>query len=533
MAEIDGDSSLTSLRFVQRRTRGYTLAIEPSGQVTIGAETTVNCIAGVGKLLDLVLRALDEQRPFDPLEREYLPKHPLRYHYMPGHFGNSFEVCSPGEMLRYLEDLALSGANGYGDWFDVNDMPDPYHPHVYCSTSMSLWQKKKQWLQMSSRLGFRNYLAAKTNLGYLDQMRPEWVGTRGPGRVQGQVLCPSNPEARAVGMNNLRNVFADLSSSGVDIERVSYGPYDDGGCACDKCQPYYPVFLSQVSEAHPRLQEYYPSLRGNLGGWWLGDEEFVQVREFAQGPAREWLAGFNFSASYGVFEVPDISGAIGDVPLSFFLHISYSGDRRDVYYKSGVHSGARRIQSVIRSFESRRCHGFVTYNETFGDHFNAFVAGQLAWDPDRDVREIAEFYGRLILGLRGEALQQTVEVLLDMESLDEDKASDWTETLRKVRENVATHGRQQWAFEHILKKAEIMHLDHQITHGGTDRLELMKARIDITERLWRDDYGLGIMRHAFVPDLMMPDWYQTDYRSQARPEEDWCARNVGTINKEA
>lgn len=532
LGELPEKLPMSALRLVQRSGDGFWLQVDAAGHVTIGAAESVNFIAGVGKLLELVLESVDVRRPLAPVEREYLPKHSLRCHYLPGHFGNAFEVCSPGEMFRYLEDLALSGANGYGDWFDVNDMPDPYHSHVYCSNSMSLWQKKKQWLHFSTRLGMGNYLAAKTNLGYLDQMRPEWVGVRGA-RVQGQILCPSNPDARAVGMGNLRAVFDDLSSSGVKIERVSYGPYDDGGCACEKCQPYYSVFLGQVAQAHPMLQKYYPSLVGYLGGWWLGPEEFAQVREFVGGSARDWFAGFNFSASYDVFEVPDLRPSLGEVPLGCFLHLSFSGDRRDVYYKSGGHSAPRRIQSVIRSFEPAGCHGFVSYNETFGDHFNAFVAGKLAWDPDLDIRQIAEFYGRLILGLRGPALQKTVDVLLEMESLDEASAAEWERTLSSVRGRIVTHPRQKWAYEHLVKKARLIALDHRITSEEPSRAvqELMEERIRVTEELWRDDYGLGVMRHAFVPDLMMPDWYRA--RQHVRPGDDWCVRNVGAMNKDA
>jgi hypothetical protein len=35
------------------------------------------------------------------------PKFPIRIHYMPAHFGNSFEVVWPLEMQRYMEDMAI------------------------------------------------------------------------------------------------------------------------------------------------------------------------------------------------------------------------------------------------------------------------------------------------------------------------------------------------------------------------------------------------------------------------------------------
>ena len=58
----------------------------------------------------------------------------------------------------------------------------------------------------------------------------------------------------------------------------------------------------------------------------------------------------------------------GEAREKSFSHIS-----RDVYTKTGIHSAAERIKSVIGSFESVGCLGFHTYNEGFGDHFNAYA----------------------------------------------------------------------------------------------------------------------------------------------------------------
>ncbi|NCB64290.1 MAG: hypothetical protein EOM52_11960 [Clostridia bacterium] len=128
-------------------------------------------------------------------------------------------------------------------------MPDPYNPHVFCSISMTLWARKKEFLKIAKRLGLDTMLWVAHNVGFVDQMRPEWVGVKShEHRVQGQVLCPSIPQAREVCLQNHKNLFCDLLQSGVEIDKVCFGPYDDGGCACELCQPYYPTFLSMVTE---------------------------------------------------------------------------------------------------------------------------------------------------------------------------------------------------------------------------------------------------------------------------------------------
>lgn len=583
------------LTYVERASEGFVLEVSEDGAVTIGASRRRNFIAGTGEWLRRLLAAEDRWgaeasdskpqhreengHPDGVVEREpqlevgtweIVPAVRDRIHYMPGHFGNSFEICWNGEMHRYLEDLALSGASGYGDWFDPNDMPDPYHPHVYHSTSMFLWRRKKEWLAYSQRLGLDNILVVTPNVGYVDQMRPEWVGVRSAKlHVQGQVLCPSNPKAREVILNNQRRLFEDLRESGIAIRSIVCAPYDDGGCACSSCQPYYPVFLRLVHDIYETISVSYPELEVEICGWWTSEEESKRLLAFAEGPAMGWFGGFQFSAGYGAFSLPgDLADTFGSLALGCFLHIGYSHDRRDVYTQNGVHSAARRLQSMIGSFEQAGCRGFMTYNESFGDHFNAFAAGLLGWNPERDVREIAEFYGRLMFGLRGDALRQLADVLLEMEMLEGERAEGWAAALRSVEPEVRSHRWQKWAFGQIRSKAELMRLDEKIEQGleqsaaglaekpsgagsepkgepllptasraeaqePSSLLALMEERLEETEWLWRGLYGFGVLRHILIPERMLPSWHKT-YEAMKRGAVESSERiRSGTMAEDA
>ncbi|GAA3403581.1 hypothetical protein ACFFNY_06995 [Paenibacillus hodogayensis] len=518
--ETAGEAMPFRLTFAERDTEGYVLDVTAPLEATIGAKRSRNFIAGLGELLNRLLAAADcgeegSVRVTPGLAAglwEEVPQIRDRVHYMPGHFGNSFEVCWSGEMRRYLEDLALAGASGYGDWFDPNDMPDPYNPHVYHSTSMFLWRRKKEWLAYSQQLGLDNVLVVTPNIGYTDQMRPEWVGVRDHKlRVQGQVLCPSNRAAREVILGNQQRLFEDLRRSGIQIAKIVCAPYDDGGCGCAACQPYYPVFLQLVRDVYETVSPLYPELKVDICGWWTSEEESRQLQDLTEGAARDWFGAFQYSASYGVFALPDdIRSKVGGMALGCFLHIGFSHDRRDVYTKTGIHSASRRIQSVLRSFAAADCRGFMTYNESFGDHFNAFAAGLLGWNTERDVREIAEFYGRMMYRLRGAALRKLVDVLLEMEMLDGSRADEWTAALRAVEPEVRTHEWQEWAFGHLYLKAELMRLDEIIgEEPGESAVAAMKERLRLTERLWRRVYGFGVLRHILIPERMLPDWYKT------------------------
>jgi hypothetical protein len=500
-----------------RATAGFALTVA-GRDVLLEASDRREFVAGVGRLLALLRVAADAGQALPQGHWHEEPQYPVRLHYMPGHFGNSFEVAWPAEMKRYVEDLALWGSSGYADWFDPNDMPDPYRPQVYCSTSMSLWQRKKEVLRAAQDLGLDLALAITHNVGFTDQLRPEWVGVRSHRRrVQGQVLCPSIPAARQVCLDNQEHLFCDLAEAGLRLNKLIYAPYDDGGCACDRCQPYYPTFLGMVAQIHDIARRYFPDVRADLCGWWVTDEEMQQVHDFARGPAREWFGAFQFSATYDVFALPDVRPRLGDLPLSSFFHLGFSHDNRDVYIRTGVHAAPRRIQSVIQSFAAQQCLGFNAYNESFGDHFNQFLASQLGRNPDADIAALAADYVRQVFSLRGTALARVVDVLLAMEQLDAAQAEGWMATLRSVQPAVRTPPRQAWVFAQVQLKAELMALDHRIGSGRDWRDEADLApvaswiarRLELSETLWREVYGLGVLRHIFIAARMLPGWYES------------------------
>lgn len=504
------------VRFRSADGDGYELAVEPHG-VTIAAGTTRGFVAGAGELLRKLHRSAESGEGLPEGRSHHVPRFPRRVHYMPAHFGNSFECAWEYEMRRYLEDLALAGAAGYGDWFDPNDMPDPYHPHVFCSTSMSLWQRKKAVLRTSAELGLENVLWVAHNVAFTDQLRPEWLGTRSKEHhVQGQVLCPSNPEARAVCLGNHDNLFRDLAESGVQVDRICYGPYDDGGCACPKCRPYYRTFLGMVEEIHEIVRRYFPNAVADICGWWTTPEEFAQLSSFIEGPARSWFDSFQYSATYGVTAVPDLSDTLPGAAVSAFFHIAHSGDRRDVYLSTGIHSAPERIRSVVRSFEPAGYIGFQSYNESWGDHYNQYLLTRLAWDPELSVEALTDEYVRQSLGLRSEKREDVRNVLIEMESLDASRAAEWRERLHAAEPEVHTPQHQPWAFAHIIEKARLLALDHRIGDGSTwtspqdvePVLPAIRERLHRTDRFWREVYGLGVLRHAFIPERMYPGWYR-------------------------
>ncbi|MBN2557505.1 MAG: hypothetical protein JXB33_01980 [Clostridia bacterium] len=503
--------------FETREAGGYGLYVK-NGHIIISAGSVSEFIAGAGTLLNLIRMSVVNKTALSEMHIEDVPEFSIRTHYMPAHFGNSFEAAWPNEMKRYLEDAVLAGANGYGDWFDPNDMPDPYSPHVYCSKSMSLWEKKKENLRTAKTLGMGTMLVVTHNVAFTDQLRPEWLGKRSRRlRVQGQVLCPSNPAARSVCLKNHDNLFKDLLASGVLLDRIALCPYDDGGCACEKCQPYYPVFLSMAVEILAIAQKYFPAIRLDIIGWWTSEEEMGLLRNFIRSIGEEVFGHFQFNPPYS--RSHDIPGNIreftGDIPLSTFVHIGYSDTREDVYNRYGVHSAPDRLKSLISTFRNVDCSGLNTYNEGFGDHLNMHLSSRLARNPETSVREIILDYCAAMFGCLKEPMESIASILGEMQYSDFSKAGEWYAKLDGLKALIKTPPRQSWAFDHIIIKARLMELDYRIGNRIDWKtpadigpaMNLIEERLELSELLWRDVYGLGVLSHAFIPGRMYPEWY--------------------------
>lgn len=488
-----------------------------NGIAKLSAASVSDFISAAGRLLIHLSKNI-ENVTYDTFI-QVKPAYNIRTHYMPAHFGNSFEAAWPLEMERYLEDAALSGANGYGDWFDPNDMPDPYNPRVYCSKSMNIWEKKKKYFRTAMGLGMETMVVITHNVAFTDQLRPEWEAVHSHKlRVQGQVLCPSIPAARAVCLKNHENLFKDLLASDVHIDRLSFCPYDDGGCACDKCQPYYPTFLSMTKEILEIAQKYFPDIKMDIIGWWTSEVEMTQIKSFVKSLKPGIFGHFQFNPPYSqAHEIPaGLRNFIGDLPLSTFVHIGYSDDRADVYNKYGIHIAPYRLKSLISTFKDIDCEGANTYNEGFNEHLNVFLSSRLLMEPKADTIELLTDYCAWIFGLSGKTLSILVAILDEMQYLSFDKAESWQSKLEMLNPYIKTPPRQEWVFDHIYYKAILMSLDYKIGNGSNWKSSkdiepfqpLIDERIEKSEELWRDVYKLGAVAHIFIPSPMYPNWYK-------------------------
>jgi hypothetical protein len=170
----------------------------PSSLKTV-LSATLALLATVGLSLAALRRGAAESA--NPPPAKSSPPFAVRELYAVGHFGNSYEVMGEYEMRRYLAEAKRWGFNRYADWFDMEDCSDPFAEKGLVLLSHAMWERKKQNFRSAQALGLSCDLVITPNHVYVDQCRPALLAKKGP-KIFGQLICPSQPEARAMILKN-------------------------------------------------------------------------------------------------------------------------------------------------------------------------------------------------------------------------------------------------------------------------------------------------------------------------------------------
>ena len=149
------------------------------------------------------------------------PGFPIRECYCPAHFGNSYEAMGPREMAAYLAEMKWMGFNRYADWMTTTDICNPYTSDATWDLAKEQLDRKKKAFRAAQDLGFGLNLIVTPNHVYLDQLRPHYAAVKKP-KIFGQLVCPSQPEARQLILQNFERWFGDLADAGLAVQRL-YG----------------------------------------------------------------------------------------------------------------------------------------------------------------------------------------------------------------------------------------------------------------------------------------------------------------------
>jgi len=437
--------------------------------------------------------------------------------YAPAHFGNSYEVMGEREMRDMLTEAAYWGFNRYADWFDMSDCADPFAGRPYKLGGV-LWSRKKANFLSTQKAGLACELVITPNHVYLDQVTPERRAVK-KDRIFGQLICPSRADSRQVILDNYRNLFSDLAESGVRLSSLVAAPYDYGGCACSKCQPWILTFAKLCKDIHKIAEEYHPGIEMHFIGWWWSETEHALFADWADREAPGWVKSIALHIPYGETTVSDVRLPKG-CERRAFIHIGY-GDiakPRDIYGHLGPVVAPIRIPETVRSLYDLGVTGFMAYSEGVYEDVNKALVAGLSSGRYKDADAVLDAYAIRYFKASNLQVGKWTSWVKPWGRTFEVDAAKAGEALDKL----SAKWKKGWRLQQWRIKSRLLHIHSQImseTEWTPHRLSLVEDFWAVKENLDRNVYGLGPVRHILSRDFTSLPWYKSWMKRKRENDE--------------
>jgi hypothetical protein len=427
--------------------------------------------------------------------------------YAVGHFGNSYEVMGENEARDVLAETVAWGFNGYEDWFDTDDCKDPYAAgHTYGLGDAQLEWKKIHYATAQS-LGMQLDLTVTPNHVYIDQCLPGLLATKGE-RVQGQLICPSIPEARAMILKVYENLFSDLARSGVRLASINACPYDYGGCRCEKCKPWILTYARLAHEIYEVARKHHPQVKMDMIGWWWKASEHTSFAEWADREAPGWVDHMYLHLPYGATKVADVALPKG-CQRGAFVHISYAeqANPRDMYGHFGPVIAAARLERTVADLKAQGVTALDAYSEGVFDDVNKAILAGLASGQYRTADEVLLAYVERYFGVDAETAPRWVAWLkawgkpFDVDTVK--SAAELADLLKKTPKG-------GWRLKQWELKQQLFAANREIGTGKDwtpRRLAAVERFWAVQEQIHRGVWGLPPQRHIFGRRYTPTTWY--------------------------
>ena len=443
---------------------GYTLRIEKN-RTSICSANKPGLLAGIGHYLRMCIKKQSLVK--EPIELKLKPAIPWRMIYAPGHFRNSYEVASKEEIKELMQEMALWGINMWEEWFDTNDLTNPYGSEIADSHIPKLfWENKKDILLAAQEVGLAIDLWLTPNHVFIDQVkddiiaekrRPENKSRFGPQTIIGNLVCPSKPKAREIILNNYKTLFADLKKTGIKLDLVSFGFYDNGGCFCDACHPWTKTSLLLDKEITDILHYYYPDCAVDLCGWLLTGEEIEIIKKWYSQGKLDGVKSLQIVLSGGSRDVKPMKQIKG-LKRGLFVNLGYSENANDVYGSCGAVVAPGRLKQIIKDAAEGDCFRMMGYSEGIHNDINKVLMAQLSFNPQEDPLNILEDYSCWYFGLFGKDTKLMVKALKKMEFSAFKDNSDLESELWNLSQKMGEQ-KNSWRFQELFYRVKLCSLD--------------------------------------------------------------------------
>ncbi len=327
------------------------------------------------------------------------PKCAIRGAYFASHFHNFYHVAGIEEISRYIEDLALWGYNYIKAIFPMIDIKNENDPE--CGVQMN---HLNQIFGIVHSLGMKAATSMNVNGGfgefpqkYLFTPHKDPTGRRGN---SGNMMCPSIPGANELIMRYNKDFLAGLAENPPDM--VITWPYDEGGCACEKCYPWGGNgFIKYSKQTFEIARALNPAVVRCVSTWCFDTPYEGEWEALSRSLKEEkWCDCILADAHEDFPSYPLENESPGGLPIINFPEISMWG----LYPWGGWGATAlpERFTRLWSQASRILCGGFV-YSEGIYEDINKAVVSQLYWHGEADWQETLRQYARYELGMKDAA----------------------------------------------------------------------------------------------------------------------------------
>lgn len=191
--------------------------------------------------------------------------------YFATHFHNYYCQAPMAEIRRYIEDQALWGMEVLMMWFDLHHytgMDDP--------NAKEMIDRLLAIQEHIRKIGLKFSMGTLANEGF--STTPDHL--KGTNEIQNGYIrkldgyyhteiCPATEEGMTLILENRRKMLEVFAKHKPDF--FSFGPYDQGGCTCEKCAPWGSNgFLKTSKEVAKMVREILPETKISLSTWYFG-----------------------------------------------------------------------------------------------------------------------------------------------------------------------------------------------------------------------------------------------------------------------
>ena len=321
-------------------------------------------------------------------EYSFDPAAAIRVAYFARHFDNWYLRSSADELLEYIEDLALWGINGICAQLDYPEVDaakaSPADRAVFAAASAAIAGRVAALDMDLVTFGGNN--CAPSNMPEEFRAVKDPKGSRGADQFN---VCPEKPGA----LEYLESIRRDYIKAieGLPVSGFLYWPFDEGGCACEKCAPWGGTGYVKLMERFCGMNKAAsPGSKHIVSTWLFRKDDWETFYPYLE-KSGGWIDAIMVDGSGDFPRYPLEHPVPRGIPVVTFPEISMWG--RFPWGGTGATPLSGRFDRLYRQCQSI-AKGFYLYSEGIYEDANKVAINGIYIDPKRKATDVLADYAQ-------------------------------------------------------------------------------------------------------------------------------------------